>query len=618
VTKISQLSSIGDSLAIGDQFLIRDIDDAGSPNKSVTVSGITRALADGDATAPALAFAADKNTGIYRAGTDSLAVATNGIGRLFVDADGALTVTRTGLSGNLATFNGQNGLFQINSTRTTGGSYSQIAGTYGGNATDFWRIGSLAFADGSFAIWAGAGAQERLRIDSSGRVGIGTSSPDERLHVKATGTQRVDLAKFELAGQRSLLVQGQWGAMDIGTSNGILQYTSGNLGFRTSASGNANMLLDISGRVGIGSTTVDEHLHIEGIGTQRVKIEATDTSVAGLVMLNANRRYDVQVNGSDLQIYDNTASAERARIDSSGRLLVGTSSARSVGGLTNQVQVEGVNAGTYSQSWVRNVAGTGGATIFLGKSRSGSVGGVTIVNTADQLGGLYFVGADGVDLDTPGASIEAYVDGTPGANDMPGRLVFSTTADGAASPTERMRITNSGRMLVGTASSSGNAKFEVTETRRLSSTAGGSGWLELTDSAAVTSGTLTDIATVSLTNRNTCYFRLEVNAGHTDADGGYSGAVSIREGIITQYGGTPNVLNNAETRNLAGSVNAGVIATAVTTDVVTGTSGATSTLVFRATVTMTGSNSGSTAPRVSYRLSIFSNSGNSVTVASNI
>jgi hypothetical protein len=170
----------------------------------------------------------------------------------------------------------------------------------------------------------------------------------------------------------------------------------------------------------------------------------------------------------------------------------------------------------------------------------------------------------------------------------------------------------------GRASSAGNAKFEVTETRRLSSTAGGSGWLELTDSAAVTSGTLTDIATVSLTNRNTCYFRLEVNAGHTDADGGYSGAVSIREGIITQYGGTPNVLNNAETRNLAGSVNAGVIATAVTTDVVTGTSGATSTLVFRATVTMTGSNSGSTAPRVSYRLSIFSNSGNSVTVASNI
>jgi hypothetical protein len=188
-------------------------------------------------------------------------------------------------------------------------------------------------------------------------------------------------------------------------------------------------------------------------------------------------------------------------------------------------------------------------------------------------------------------------------------------AEGGA---EAARIDSSGRLLVGTSTSAGNAKFEVTETRRLSATQGGSGWLELTDSAAVTSGTLTDIATVSMTARNTCYFRLEVNAGHTDADGGYSGAVSIREGIITQYGGAPRVLNNTETQNLTGSVNAGVIATAVTTDVVTGTSGATSTVICRATVTMSGSNSGSTVPQVSYRLSILSNVGNAVTVASNI
>ena len=44
------------------------------------------------------------------------------------------------------------------------------------------------------------------------------------------------------------------------------------------------------------------------------------------------------------------------------------------------------------------------------------------------------------------ASIGASVDGTPGANDMPGRLVFSTTADGASSPTERMRITSTGQV----------------------------------------------------------------------------------------------------------------------------------------------------------------------------
>ncbi len=42
------------------------------------------------------------------------------------------------------------------------------------------------------------------------------------------------------------------------------------------------------------------------------------------------------------------------------------------------------------------------------------------------------------------ASIVAEVDGTPGANDMPGRIRFSTTADGASGTTERMRINNAG------------------------------------------------------------------------------------------------------------------------------------------------------------------------------
>jgi len=43
-----------------------------------------------------------------------------------------------------------------------------------------------------------------------------------------------------------------------------------------------------------------------------------------------------------------------------------------------------------------------------------------------------------------GANITAFVDGVPGASDLPTRLVFSTTADGASSPTERMRIKSNG------------------------------------------------------------------------------------------------------------------------------------------------------------------------------
>jgi hypothetical protein len=156
VTKISQLSSIGDSLAIGDQFLIRDIDDAGSPNKSVTVSGITRALADGNATAPALAFAADKNTGIYRVGTDSLAVATNGTERLRIDSSGG------------ATFKG--GSIFIEATSDTNNAQISLGRPSSSSAGYIRYINSenaLAFRTN--------GSGEDVRIDSSGRLGIGTS-----------------------------------------------------------------------------------------------------------------------------------------------------------------------------------------------------------------------------------------------------------------------------------------------------------------------------------------------------------------------------------------------------------------------------------------------------------
>jgi hypothetical protein len=74
------------------------------------------------------------------------------------------------------------------------------------------------------------------------------------------------------------------------------------------------------------------------------------------------------------------------------------------------------------------------------------------VNNGDNLGTISFAGADGTDVRTRGAAIYCEVDGTPGANDMPGRLVFSTTQDGASSPTERLRIDNAGNLYLNTQS----------------------------------------------------------------------------------------------------------------------------------------------------------------------
>ena len=95
--------------------------------------------------------------------------------------------------------------------------------------------------------------------------------------------------------------------------------------------------------------------------------------------------------------------------------------------------------------------------MLLTKSRSTSKGGNTIVQDGDSLGSVWFYGADGNDTSQGGAKIECQVDDTPGSNDMPGRLVFATTSNNTASPSERMRITNGGYLKASDSASYYNA-----------------------------------------------------------------------------------------------------------------------------------------------------------------
>jgi len=150
--------------------------------------------------------------------------------------------------------------------------------------------------------------------------------------------------------------------------------------------------------------------------------------------------------------------AEAARIDSSGRLLLGTSSARSNffnGSDSTQIQLEGTTSTNSSVSVVSNRNDAGCPFFILGKSRGTSAGSATVVASGDKIGEISFQAADGTEL-VEAALIKAEVDGTPGANDMPGRLIFSTTADGAASPTEAMRINNQRELLIGTTTRTAN------------------------------------------------------------------------------------------------------------------------------------------------------------------
>jgi hypothetical protein len=153
--------------------------------------------------------------------------------------------------------------------------------------------------------------------------------------------------------------------------------------------------------------------------------------------------------GAD-QLAISTGGIQRATVDSSGRLLVGTSIARANffnTTLSSILQIEGASSSDSANSrfisQTFGTAGAGGPIYTFAKHRSNSVGGTTVVQSADDLGLLSFQGSDGTEF-VAGAQISAQVDGTPGTNNMPGRIVLSTTPSGSATPVERLRITNDG------------------------------------------------------------------------------------------------------------------------------------------------------------------------------
>ena len=113
------------------------------------------------------------------------------------------------------------------------------------------------------------------------------------------------------------------------------------------------------------------------------------------------------------------------------------------------LQTIGTDFNSSSIGMARFSANVNAPTIAFHKSRNASIGGDTVVQDDDEVGRMIFLGNDGTDFHQA-ARITALIDGTPGNDDMPGRLIFSTTADGANSPTERMRINSSGRVGIGT------------------------------------------------------------------------------------------------------------------------------------------------------------------------
>ena len=173
-------------------------------------------------------------------------------------------------------------------------------------------------------------------------------------------------------------------------------------------------------------------------------VTATSFSTADKINHTGDTNTSIRFPAADTFAVE-TNGSERARVDSSGRLLIGHTSSTALGVINSKLQVENTD---YDGSLTikRNTNGDGGPAIHLVKSRGTSNGSNTLVADDDNLGAIRFYGTTGSEAEE-GAMIRAVVDGTPSATntDMPTRFEFLTTEENSsAGPVVRMTISDVG------------------------------------------------------------------------------------------------------------------------------------------------------------------------------
>ena len=257
-----------------------------------------------------------------------------------------------------------------------------------------------------------------------------------------------DIAAAPAAGSSNIVTTGALNSGSITSGFGTIDTGSSTI---TTTGEIAAGSLDISGAIDVDGTT---------------NLDAVD--IDGAVQIDNTVTVGVDDTGYDVKFFGATSGSYMLWDESADDLILGGGAGMGVGTanspsnkdtVTPKFVVNGAGVAGSAQV-IRNTApGGGGAQFKLGATRGSDVNSYTIVQSGDGLGTVTFDGADGNEFVTA-AMIQAHVDGTPGDNDMPGRLTFATTADGASAPTERMRITNGGNVGIGT-SAPGAHKLHV-------------------------------------------------------------------------------------------------------------------------------------------------------------
>ena len=328
----------------------------------------------GTSTAAAGAFTTLSSTGNTTLGDASGdAVTINGTAT-FANANPTLTAgTANGVtylngskvltSGSALVFDGT--YFRANGLRISGTDQSNTIYQPSGNMAITTQAGSLSLYAEANPIIFGISSTEQMRLTSTG-LGIGTSSPSYKLEVKGgNGNQAI----FNNAGER--YTQIDWrnngtlkGAIWADNTNSLFEiygHTGIGLSFYTSATERAR--IDTSGNLGIGLTSPSARLHVRG---------TSGTYTGGIIAQDATGNFfnffgygsdGVIGTAGNIRFASFDGSSERARIDSSGKLLVATTTVIDSARMTIKGSATVINAQTETDGSyvlrVTNAAGSG-------------------------------------------------------------------------------------------------------------------------------------------------------------------------------------------------------------------------------------------------------------------
>ena len=251
--------------------------------------------------------------------------------------------------------------------------------------------------------------------------------------------------------------------------------------------GSERIRIDSSGNVMIGLTSSSNKFHVEGTTTgSRFGVDVSSSGITALAVTNESNAdietviFDGRSSiGSSVNIpiafHTNGKTNEKARLTTSGEVLVGMSNSQAVAGGSAKIQVQSIDStGRISIVQHRNEA-SGAPFLSLGKTRATAVNNATLVQDGDTIGTIAFAGGDGTDVQSVAAQIECKISSTAAANDMPGSLGIFTTPDGTATPKKRINLTHKGEFQISNQLGSGNiinqisrAEGNTTETFTLS------------------------------------------------------------------------------------------------------------------------------------------------------